>query len=415
MLPYPSSSPRKEWLRPVAVLVPLALACGPAFGQSFSTRVGDFNPLGLGAFVPTGKDVDLDLGLTGKFKGVFTRELSAQATYDSNFFLTENDEEDEIRMSISPVFRYLSDPEGGAKYSINAGYAPNYSAFAENSDLNSFNQVGDLTFSFNGARTHLDVFGSYSQVSSTDEVTGEFVDAALMTGGLRLTRQIATRTTLNAGWAASMSDYSSGGDEGAEMYSSYLGGIWQATERLGFGSTLRYTITTSDNIDSLDSWALLLEARYQASERIWLSASLGPEYSSNDESGSSIGLTGDVTARYLINERWTWTGSLVSVTVPSPDETGYVINNTSVTTSLQRELTRGSIEGGLEYRFSEYEEVGPVTSDVGNDENLAAFVGYGRELFSERVAFNSRLRYAINDGERDWSQFEFSMGVNVVF
>ena len=414
MLQFPSPPLRKSW---IAATATMALLCAAAPAQNFTMQVADPDPLGIGAFVPDMMQ-DMDLDLTGGVKGDFSYTLRTEGEYNSNFFLTDGNEEDEFSFQVTPTIRYTSDPEGGASATFTGYYNPTARAFLDNSDLNDIDQNGYATLTIEGSRTMVSVFGRYAEVSGSDRLTGEFVDGTVFTGGIRAARQIAPRTTLTASWTGSMSDYDSSTSVGAEIYTTSFGGLWQATERIQLGSTLRYTIRESDNIDSVDSWALLMEARYKLGERIWLSASLGPEISNDsgvDGDDTSIRLTGDVTARYAINERLTWRTSLRSASVPAPSDTNYLVNDVRLSTALQRQFVRGWLSTGLEYNFSDYEDVGTVTVNRGDENNLSWFTTYRRPLFSERVGMDATLRYTLNDGLVDWDQWLVTMGVNVVF
>lgn len=415
MFQFPSIPPRKVWIPALAALVPW---WDPAGAQNFSMMVTDPNPLGLGNFVPGMEDLELDL--TAGIKGDFDYGFGLTSVYNSNFFLTEDHEQGELTTSFLPWLRYVSDPEGGAKISFTANYAPTILTYLENPALNGWNQNGDVALTFQGAKTSLALFGRYSQISGTDILTGTHTTGTVMTGGIRANRQIAPRTSLNASWTAAMSDYSSGDNVGSNVYTTYVGGFWQATERLSFGPAIRNTISESDNTGTNDAWALLIQAQYRMGERIWLAASIGPQYSTNSENGGnqgSFGLTGDLSATYVINERWTWTSSIVQATVPSPNETNNLVNNLTINTALNRHLLRGSLSGGLTFNYSNYEDVGPDGSSgtLGNQENLSLFLGYSRNLISERVGFNSMIRYLINSGQTDWTQLELTAGLTLAF
>ncbi len=196
-----------------------------------------------------------------------------------------------------------------------------------------------------------------------------------------------------------------------------VGGFWAATERLSFGPSLRYTVSESGNIGTREAWGLMLAVNYQLGERILLSAAVGPEYStySGGSDESSLGVTGDLSASYIINERWTWMSSINSAAVPSPTQDETVINNVAISTSLQRQLVRGTLSGGIDYNLSSFEDVNTGDSSGSNEHNVAMFVRYGRSLFSERLGFNSEIRYTINDGRSDWSQLQVSAGLSVAF
>jgi hypothetical protein len=397
----------------------MMVACqGITQAEIFTMMVTDSDPLGLRAIAPAA--TGMDLGLEGAVKGAFSYGIGVTSEYNSNFFQTDGNEESELAGFINPWLAYTTDPEGGAIFTITANYTPSFRFYSNNSDLDGIDQTGDLNFSFRGSRTKIDIFGRYAQSSGTDLLTGDFIEGTVATGGIQVTRQIASRTSLDASYTYATSDYGgSGTNEGASVQTASLSGYWQATERLSYGPTLRYTHSDSGTIGGRDAWALMLSARYKAGERTFLSASLGPEYSTttgvSGGDDSSFGVTGNLTASYMIDERWTWNASLNSAAVPSPNQSNFVINNVTVSTGLSRKLLRGSISGGIDYVLSNYDEVDTVAATRGAENNFALFINYGRGLFSERVGLNTGVRYSFNEGETDWSQFLVSVGLNMAF
>lgn len=404
---------RKGWLRSLAAM---ACACGSAASQDFALEVANPNPLRIGSFVPSGLGLPMDAGIEGGMKGAFSYGVGVQTTYNSNFTLAEDNEESEVIASISPWLGYVSDPEGGAFFSLAANYNPSYRAFLENSESNKFDQSGDVVMTFTGSRTTVSLFGRYAQLSGTDRFTGNFTTGSVFSGGLNATRQVASRTSLYGGLSYSESSFSSGGNEGSQSTTANFGGLWRASERTSVGSSIRYSRSESDNTGTRDAWALLAELRYKAGERIWLSASLGPQFSSDSGSDdNNVSVSATIDARYIINERWTWSNSLGTATIPSPNEVGYIVNNYNFTSSLNHQLLRANVSGGFSFDYTEYERVGAVVRARDDEQNYSLFLSYSRNLFSERVAFDTTVRYRMNDGERDWSQWLVSMGLSVPF
>lgn len=403
----------KAWMQSLACLV---IVCGTALAQDFSLRVAAPDPLGVGNFVPSSLDLAESTEGMGAIKGDFLYGIGMNSGYDSNFFLTDDNEEDEVSYQLQPWLSYTSDPEGGASFVFNANYRPVYIGYLNHSDLNDFNQSADVSLSWIGGRTQVSVFAIYQQLTGTDRLSGAFASGSVFSGGLRATRQIAPRTSLNGGLTYSQSDYSTANQEGTQVFTGSFGGLWTATERTAIGSSIRFTQTESDNTGTRDAWALLGEVRYQAAQRIWLSASIGPEFTKDSESGgSNVDLRADVSARYIINERWSWVNNLGTGTVASPSETGYVVNNYNFTTGLEHQLLRGRINGGISFDFSDYQNVTDVEADRENENNMNLYLSYSRDLWSERVMFDSSIRYRVNHGERDWSQWLLSAGLNVQF
>ncbi len=406
---------RMVWISAVPALLSLSSL---ASAQNLTVQLGNSNPLQLGSIVP--ETQDFDLSTRGKFKGALILGTQADVVYNSNFYLTENNEDDEISAVITPWFKYISDPEGGAEVSLEANYRPQFMVFHDNSDLNDVNQAGDITLKWKGARTELTTYGWYEQVAGTDRLTNSYVEGALFTGGIRGVRQIAPRTALHAEATAAVTSYTSGGATEAQVYSAKVGASWRASERLSFGPTIGYTRAESDNIGGTDAWSLLIDARYQLGDRIWLTSSFGPEFSYSEGlagSGDSnnVNLSADLRMKYLINERWTWQNTIRSATVPAPSDTNYLVNDVAVMTELQRGLLRGWVSGGLEYHLSGYQDVGTTAVNRGDENNVSVFMTYHRDIIPQRAYFNTTVRYTSNDGLVDWSQWLISAGFNMAF
>lgn len=389
-----------------------------AHAQDFTTRVGESIPFNLGG--PLSLDDSSLLGWTlsleDGIKGGFYYDLGIGSTYDSNFRLEEENTEDEFITLITPRIRYTTDPEGGAPVTVSASYLPVYRSYLENSDLNGLDQSADVSIRAVGAKTVVAATLRYSEVSATDRLTRSFVTGSLLNLGITGTYQIAPRTLISANTTFAMSDYSGSSATGFDIYSARLGALWAASERLNIGPSIRYSISKSDNSENLEAWAAFAEMQYRAGERIRIVASLGVERTSIDDWCScAIGATGGLSASYKINERWFWKNSVRYVTVPSPTETDYVINNLGMSTSLTRELLRASVSFGIDLNISEYEQIDEQQDDIDSENNLAAFISYNRQLFTERLDFQSTLRYAVNDGGVDWNQLQLSVGLLLKF
>ena len=196
-------------------------------------QVADANPLGIGDYVPGIESVDLTLG--GSIKGDFGYGIKANTEYNSNFFLTDGDEESDVAVFIAPWIQYTSDPEGGALATFRANYRPTMRFYNDNSDLNNVDQNGDFVLDLQGSRTNVSIFGRYSELTGTDQFTGNFVTGRVFTGGVRGGRQIAPRTSLFGNLSYAKSTFDSSLDEGAQVFTGQLGGLWEYSPRLEIG------------------------------------------------------------------------------------------------------------------------------------------------------------------------------------
>jgi hypothetical protein len=413
-----SPSPRtiEKWAR-IACLVPLTHFGSVVYGQNFSMQVANPDSLGLRSIIPGGESLGTGLGLTDGIKGAFDYGIAANTVYNSNLFITDKNEKSELSAVVAPYINYRSDPEGGAKFTLKANYSPVMRAYLHNSDLNGVDQSGNVVLRYDGSKTMIRAFGLYSQSTGADRLTGDFVTGTLFNGGVQGSYQVAPRTSLMGMWSTAMSSYDSSSSVGSDIYTTEIGAYWAATERFSFGPAIRYLVTESDNISTRDAWSLSMQAQYLVGERIRIMGSLGLEYAANSggDEKSTLGLTGFLTARYAISERWSWMNEIRYATIPSPAETGYIVNNLLISSALSRNFLRATVEFGVDYNLSDYQSVDSVTTSLANENNLNAYLSYQRNLFSDRVWFNSKVSYAVNDGQTDWNQFQIMTGLTVTF
>lgn len=398
----------------------------PGYGSNFASRLADSIPIGsygggfpIGGIIPSEGGIELgpDDKLSEGLKGGFAYGLGLASIYDSNFFLSENNPEGELGTSFYGIISYLSDPEGGAPFSIVANYNPVIQTYLENPDNNGFNQSGDVSMTLKGSKTLVSTFINLTQTSGTDPVIGEFATESLLSWGLSGSYQVAPRTQVAANFSAASSVFEENTLEGADIYTTDISGSWAATEYLSLGPVIRYNMAKSDNTGTRDAWQALLQAGYRVGERIQIGGSLGVDYAtdSRDDGSSTVGLTGNFSGRYAITEKLGWSGSVVYVTVPSPNETDYVVNNLTFSTGLTREFLRASGSVGLVLNVASYEGVGAVNTPLDDENNLNIYASYSRAFFLEQVSFIGTLLYAVNDGQSEWTQVQLSLGLNVQF
>lgn len=391
--------------------------CCVAAAQNFTSQAVNNGAIGFSGFIPIGNGVDLNFGPGPGIKGGMAYGIAAEAIYDSNFLLSENNPKSELTTTITPWVNYRTDPEGGAPFSVAANYRPVVQTFLENSNLNGINQSGDVSMQWQGSKTTITAFGSYVEIAGTDPILNQFVSGSFLNGVLTAAYQIAPRTTLFASGTASISQYETAALEGAKIYTTAFGAMWLATERLKFGPAFRYTTATSENTGDFDAMAFSIQGEYKVGERIQIIGSLGLESANDSRSSGSgrSGLTGGLTANYAVTERLAWTNSVQYVTVPSPSEQNFVVNNLSLSTALYRQLLRGNVGAGLSMNVGVFEGVGPVGVQLEDENNYGIFVTYRRNFFLERLEFDSRIRYSINRGNSDWSQLQVSAGLRLQF
>jgi hypothetical protein len=404
-------TPRLHSTTPLAFVLPVLLLGSTHVlnAQDFTLRLGENGREPFESFFPS----EAVAGL----KGGFYFGLNTSATYDSNFYLTDDYSQSELTAVVAPWASYRSDPEGGARFSLEASYSPVFSAYVENTDLNGVDHSGRVALNYDGGRASGTLYADYAEVSSADRLTGGFVEASILNYGIKGSYELGPRTTLYAAWDASMSDYQTAGETGADVYSGELAGLWEASERLRIGPALRYSVTESDTTGTRDALSVLMKVRYKSGQRLTFAGSGGLEFEKNSRSGGDWdpSLTGGLSADYLLNDRWTFRSALRYATVPSPNNVNYQVNDLSFTASMIRQFDRASLEFGLGWSFSDYEEVGVVVANQQDDEYFTAYLAYRRQIFSDRLSFDTSVRCSTNDGQKNWTQWQISTGLRLEY
>ncbi len=398
-----------------ATLVIFVQVAGFASAQDFSARSGSLNPFGVNGALPFGRFPDTANGLG--IKGGLNSGIGLNTVYDNNFFLSETDPESEVTLSLVPSLSYSTDPEGGASNVFTASYSPSANWYLNHPELNGFDQNGSLALVISGSRTTISAFLSIAQQSGTDRLAGEFVTGSSFSMGIQANYQLAPRTSIYASFTPSITDYEQSSAVGFGGYSGSFGGFWAATELWSIGPSVSYSAESSDNTGDFESWTYSVNANYAATMRVQFGASLGVQVSKYERDPSSDGVspTGSLNASYQINELWSWATSIQSGVLPSPTTSNYAINNWSVTTGLNRALLIGSVGIGADAQFSSYQRVGPTSVTEDDEKNYGLFLNYSRPFFSDRVGFNSSIRYSTNRGQDSYDQVQVSVGLNMAF
>lgn len=357
-------------------------------------------------------------GLDAKYDGEgFLFGLGVTGQYDSNLFLEEDDAESDFTIAASPWVNYRSAPPGGARFILDGRYAPFVRAFFNNTDLNTIDHSGNLGLSYEGAKLNLSVFGSYARFAQADRFAGGFVDTSTLSFGVAGSYAFSGKTSLDASWRAAMSEYESSSLASSDSYIAQATAFWQATPLVRVGPSLRHTELESRNNGLREAWAFLLRAQYELTGKVRLSADAGIELEENSRDGGGRGaqFIGGLDAYYEMDALWSFHAGAQYQTVASPNTQNYTISDFGTSFSVTRQLARGFLRGGVSASFSNYQPVGPVAVMRDDERAFGAFLSHRLALFEQRVNLDTSVRYSTNDGQQDWSRFQFSTGFNYTF
>lgn len=93
---------------------------------------------------------------------LLTPALDVDLEYDDNIFQSEDNEKDSLVTRVAPSFEFAAERE---RTRATLSYGGNYSFFANSSDDNVDNHIVRTGLAFTGARSSLDLFGSFARSS----------------------------------------------------------------------------------------------------------------------------------------------------------------------------------------------------------------------------------------------------------
>lgn len=399
-------------------------------------------------------------GLDGRYDGEgFVFGAGVSGSYDSNLYLEDDDfAEDDFIGTLSPWVRYSSAPPGGAEWILTGQYSPFFRGYLDHSDLNGVDQSGQLNLTYQGAVARLAARMAYSDITSANRYydSGRTATERFnfdLGGSYKISDLTSLAAKLNYG------TYSTGNSGDTESALAQVTAYWQTTPLIKVGPSFRWARNDSDRYGTTDSAGLLVVADYDITELIHLNGSAGVEQVDDSRtSGDETNFTGGLTASYQAPDLpWSvradlWYGKVQQFTVnsrygsggdspfsgslsvryepaeqwsvdlmtryesfPSPSDINYSINDLSFLLLVNRQLSTGSLRMGGSVSFSEYDEVGTVITPREDQDTFGAFLSHRMGIFEERFILDNTLRYSNNSGNRDWSRWQLSTGLNYVF
>ncbi|NNC87217.1 MAG: hypothetical protein HKN82_02015 [Akkermansiaceae bacterium] len=397
-----------------------ACGMGVATGQDFGINLPDDDVPGADLPGAVGTRFSVQ-GLTDSFRESegFFYGVGARGSYNSNLFLDESGEVDDIIFSLRPWVRYQSAAPGGARLVANGFYAPNYEKFTNNPNFDRLNHTLNGSLQLNGARSSVRVQASYLRTSSSNRFAGTFSESSTVTGSISGNYEVSPKTSVAMTWGFTDTEFQQAAATEFTTYSAQLTGWWEATPLVRIGPSLRHTETESTRSGDREAWALLVRGAYSLSDKLRVNAAAGVETQELTAAGGRTSdgtqFTGSIGANWRLDAIWSFQFGLGYRSTPSLSTANYYVDNLGFDASVTRNLPKGALEAGFSFDQSDYEQSGPVATPREDEKFWSIFAGYQRPLFRDSMSLNSSVRFSENSGLEDWSNVQLSVGINYVF
>lgn len=388
------------------------------------------NTFALPLRIQSGLDAGWDGGSdfqpgAGLFPGTWPRpagnriRIETGMIYDSNALLNESLPQQDWGIWMRPEWSYRSHTEDEVPVLLSAGYSPHFSRYAENRTLDASDQNAELKCRFNGARTLLELFSRYRELSCTDPLTGVFSQTRLVGVGVSADRRIRANTSLHGAWTSHWLRYDQRGLSGANTQIASCGMMLDRGIRWKWGPSLRFSRSDGEDSSRRSSMAALFSCQGRPGERERVVVELGPEWVETDWNGladRSWGVHAACLASMDIGGRSRICALIQQVQVPSSESGGRPLDTTSLELTLERSMEMGRAYAGLGcllYRFEEPD--GIPAPQRGTEITPSIWIGLEKNLADTNWLCRTSVTLSANDGREDWRRLEWQVGIAGTF
>ncbi|QJE94271.1 hypothetical protein [Luteolibacter luteus] len=346
--------------------------------------------------------------------------LSSALTYDSNFFQTSSNEDDEVTFVISPTFSFQTQ---GAAFQFIGQAALNYNTYFENSDNNGLGYNLSLEGNYDGGGP----LSAHASISSSKEqgvnryYGSAFVETMNFNTSLGASYRISQKTSIDGRFGYSWTDPDEAGLSQTENTSFDLSAMWQATPLLRIGPGVSWSLAEGSNQDDRETIGPILRAQYKLSNRIALDGTVGLDFADYGGGGDS---DTDFNCSLGVAYRWSelWGMSLRLYHGTSADgsrlgtATGSFRETTSIGLGYHRQVMRALWDVSLNYSMDDSSNPNGLLAP-GDSDYFTFRTSLGMPIFANRA--NASVFYSWMDesgGLRgDWNGHQVGFQISTGF
>ncbi|WP_035614050.1 outer membrane beta-barrel protein [Haloferula sp. BvORR071] len=346
--------------------------------------------------------------------------MTGSLVYDSNFFQTSSNEEDEVTFTISPTLSFRTE---GTRFKVIGQAALNYNTYFENSDFNGLGYQFSLEAQYSGAAlTATASIDSSKEQGVNRYYGGLFVETLNMGAHLGASYRVGPRTTIDGGVSYSWSDPDQGNLSTSENLNFDLSAMWQATPLIRIGPGVSWRLEKGSNQADRETIGPMLRAQYQLSNRISFDGRVGLDFV--DYQGGTGGSDTDFSCSLGMAYRWSeiWGMNLTVYHGTTADgsalgsATGSYRETTSVTVGYNRRIMRALWDIDMTYSMDDSTSpnglFGPGSTDY-----FSIHTSLGMPIFANRANASIFYSWSQESGNalRDWSGHQLGFQISSSF
>ncbi|MBK1832306.1 outer membrane beta-barrel protein [Verrucomicrobiaceae bacterium R5-34] len=209
------------------------------------------------------------------FSSLFTAAVRGSMRLDDNMFLTPDDEDSDVIITITPTLQLANDED--AKNTWSFAYAPSIISYLDNSNLNSVNNSFALELGTRLPKTEIDFSADYSEISGSDRFVSGQIDKTTYGAKLDLTHELTGKTRLDATLGYAKTDYETASLFDTTAYDLLLTWQYQYSGKISLGPYVSYGETEVDTQPDHQAIGVGIKFDYEMTGKTAMIGKLGYE------------------------------------------------------------------------------------------------------------------------------------------
>lgn len=332
--------------------------------------------------------------------------LQAGALYDDNIFLSKDNAEGSLITRLTPIISASTLEATSAVWSLSAIYSPTWTAYADFSDLDSFDHAVSSLLKYNGPVLKSQARLSYIEVTGNDRYIQDVTTTATSQAEVLSSYELSGRTTLESRFLMQRTDRE---DIGTRIFndedtiSLQISALWQATGLTRLGPSIQFGATDSTLSPDRTFTDFLLRVDYESSALLKFTGQGGAQLLSIEEGrGEYWRPSALFAAQYDPNPLWQVNLNAYSRSNPAPNVSNSDLQTTGFSGALlwkPADVIQVSAGGGYERATTEFFNGAPDRDSEYYFGEFRVKVGGPNSPFAVEVFYRHRLSKSNEDIE----------------
>jgi hypothetical protein len=351
-------------------------------------------------------------GITDKLKF----SLAGGIRYDSNIYLTAEDEVDDVIFALVPTLTYASGEQGRSENFYSLSYTPTALVYASETDRNTINHNALFVFGRQLPKSQMGFTLGYEDETSSDRFVSGTTERKTLLSTLNYSYDLSGKTRLDAALAASRDKYDREGLFDKRQYDIRLSALYQATGKLMIGPSFKYAYSNFTGTSDQSETEVGVKLEYQATGKTRITGTVGYNVYEVKDSFSSKekNMSWELGLQYQPSAKTQLRTTLYRTPRPSYTSANSAFLATGLSVGVDYEMAANANAFVLfAYENDDYYDDGPRGSQ--DTDYFISSIG-GNYNMSNGIELSADMTYRTNQADLATRDFDnFSVGINASY